>query len=193
MTTLYNLQELAAEALEDLHSIGIYPRVTPNDFTVNKRSLRRFGLATRRRKNDVYEYSINISVYLLDIRNDKKNIMKTIYHECLHCCNECWNDGHTGKWLEYAEKVSREFDTEITRCGSFFEELNEEVYKEKQEKEKQRYKNLYNYTCECGDCGRTVGYAYNRIRAPKWYAHPKQYMCNYCKSTNLFVDRERVY
>lgn len=192
MTTLYNLQELAAEALEDLHSIGIYPRVTPNDFTVNKRSLRRFGLATRKRKNDAYEYSINISVYLLDIRNDKKNIMKTIYHECLHCCDECWKDGHTGKWLEYAKKVSREFDTEITRCGSFFEELNEEVYKEKQEKEKERYK-AYNYTCKCNECQRIVGLAYNRVRAPRWYTHPWKYECSYCHSNDLSVDRERVY
>lgn len=192
MTTLYNLQELAAEALEDLNSIGIYPRVTPNDFTVNKRSLRRFGLAVRERKNGTYKYSINISVYLLDMRNDKKNVMKTIYHECLHCCDECWKDGHTGKWLEYAKKVSRAFDTEITRCGSFFEELDEEVYKEKMEKEKEKRKNLYNYTCECSNCRRIVGRAYNRLRAPKWYTHPKQYVCNYCGSNNLWSYRERV-
>lgn len=191
MTTLYNLQELAAEALEDLHSIGIYPRVTPNDFTVNKRALKRFGQAVRKYKNGTYEYSINISVYLLDIRNDKKNIMKTIYHECLHCCDECWKDGHTGKWLEYAKKASREFDTEITRCGSFFEELNEEVYQEKVDRENN--KKVYNYTCKCNECRRIIGRVYNRVRAPRWYTHPWKYACNYCNSNDLFVDRERVY
>lgn len=38
MKEMYNLKELATIALDNLNAIGIYPHLTPNDFSVNTRA-----------------------------------------------------------------------------------------------------------------------------------------------------------
>jgi uncharacterized protein YjaZ len=192
MNELYNLQELANKALIDLNSIGIYPSVTPNDFTINKRARKRFGLAQRHRNSDgTYDYSINISAFLLDKRNDVNSVMNTVYHECLHCCDECWKDGHKGKWLEYAEKVNRAFKVNISRCSYFSERLNEEVLKEKKEREEKAAKerNAYIFHWRCEDCGSTNFRI--RKKAPKWYMHIDRCRCSVCNGHNLIVWKDR--
>lgn len=188
MNELYDLQELANKALVNLNSIGIYPSVTPNDFTINKRARTRYGQAKRHRNSDgTYDYSINISAFLLDKRNDINSVLTTIYHESLHCCDECWNDGHKGKWLEYAEKVNKAFKVNVSRCSYFSERLNEEVLKEKKEKE-EKERSAYTFHWRCEDCGNT-NFRIQK-RAPKWYMHIDKYRCTECKSRNLTVWKE---
>ena len=161
MREMYNLTELATMALDNLNAIGIYPHLTPNDFSVNTRAKNRYGQACR--KNG--KYSVNISAFLLDKRNDEKSILQTIYHECLHCCDNCMC--HTGEWKRLAELVNDCYDMDITRCSSFSERLNENVLAEKKmEKNKARK----TYRCMCSNCGKIItrtGY-----RAPKWYKNP---------------------
>lgn len=191
MNELYDLQELANKALVDLNSIGIYPSVTPNDFTINKRARTRYGLAKRHRNSDgTYDYSVNISAFLLDKRNDVNSVLTTIYHECCHCCDECWNDGHKGKWLEYAEKVNKAFKVNVSRCSYFSERLNEEVLKEKKEREEKviKERNAYIFHWRCEDCGST-NFRIQK-RAPKWYMHINECRCSVCKSHNLIAWKE---
>ena len=195
MNELYNLQELANKALVNLNSIGIYPSVTPNNFTINKRARKRYGQAKRHRNSDgTYDYSVNISAFLLDKRNDINSVYQTIYHEYLHCCDECWNDGHKGKWLEYAEKVNKAFKVNVSRCSSFSERLNKEVYAEKKERDAIKKANrkpseVYTYRAVCTKCNRIIGYKVVK-RAPKWYMHPQSYQCRYCHTKTLSVSKD---
>ena len=189
MTTnheMYNLQALANVAINNLHAIDIYPNIDIMDFKVNKRYKNRYGTAKRRYNgNGNYTYSIEISAFLLDKRNDEKSVMNTIYHELLHCCDECWKDGHRGKWKEYAELVNDCYNMDICRASYFSERLNEEVLKEKKERE-ERASYTFHWCCE--DCGNT-NFCIQK-RAPKWYYHINMYQCTECKSHNLTVWKE---
>lgn len=190
MREMYNLYQLATEALNNLNAIGIYPHVTASDFTVNTRATQRYGQARKRYKNGKTVYSINISSFLLDKRNDEKSVMTTIYHECLHCCDGCMC--HTGKWKEYADLVSDCYNVDITRCSSFSEKLNENVLQEHKERiQTRRESNTYKYICHCGNCGAET----TRImkRSPKWYTHTEQYWCTKCHSKRLNVWREPIF
>lgn len=190
MTTnheMYNLDALANIALDNLQAIGIYPDIRSDDFKVNKRYKNRYGTAKRRYNYELgcYTYTIEISAFLLDRRNDEKSVMNTIYHELLHCCPECWNDGHRGKWKEYADLVNDCYNMDICRCSYFSERLNEEVLKEKQEREE---KSTYTFHWRCEDCGNT-NFRIQK-RAPKWYMHIDRYRCTKCKSHNLITWKE---
>ena len=185
MREMYNLYQLATEALNNLNAIGIYPHLKPSDFKVNTRTTRRYGQS--RRKNGVY--SVNISAFLLDKRNDERNVMTTLYHECLHCCDGCMS--HTGKWKEYAELVSDCYNVDITRCVSFKKKLNEDVFEEHIDKVYQRReRNKYRYICCCENCGARM----ERImyRAPKWYTKTYEFHCKKCQSTHLDVWKEKI-
>ena len=185
MREMYNLYQLATEAINNLNAIGIYPHLTPSDFKVNTRATYRYG-QTRKRKGI---YSVNISAFLLDKRNDEKSVMTTIYHECLHCCDDCMC--HTGKWKEYAELVSDCYNVDITRCSSFREKLDESVFKEHRDKVCQRReKNRYRYFCYCEDCGSRI----ERImyRAPKWHTQTNKFHCKNCQSTHLTTWKEKA-
>ena len=72
MKEMYNLTELATIALDNLNAIGIYPHLKPNDFSVNTRAKNRYGQARYRNG----KYSVNISAFLLDKRNDEKALCK---------------------------------------------------------------------------------------------------------------------
>ena len=185
MREMYNLYQLATEALDNLNAIGIYPHLTASDFKVNTRATERFGQAQKYKG----VYSVNISAFLLDKRNDEKSVMTTIYHECLHCCDDCMC--HTGKWKELAELVSDCYDVDITRCSSFSEKLNESVLKEHKAKVRQRRENnRYRYICYCEDCGsRSERIMY---RAPKWYTQTYKYHCRNCHSTCLSAWKEEM-
>jgi hypothetical protein len=190
MKEMYNLTQLATEALNNLNAIGIYPHVTPSDFTVNTRATQRYGQARKRVKNGKVVYSINISSFLLDKRNDEKSVMTTIYHEAIHCCDDCMC--HTGKWKELAELVSDCYNVDITRCSSFSDKLNENVLQEHKEKiQKRREDNTYRYTCLCRACG--VKSTRIMKRAPKWYTHTENFECSRCHSKQLNVWREPTF
>ena len=173
MKEMYNLYELATIALDNLNAIGIYPHLTASDFSINNRAKSRYGQAKRRCKNGVVTYSVNISAFLLDKRNDERSVMTTIYHEAIHCCDNCMC--HTGKWKELAELVSDCYNVDVTRCSSFEDRLNEDVLREKTEKET---KNKKAYRWQCSACGKMVAKIGNR--APKWYMNPKGYYHNNC-------------
>lgn len=164
MKEMYNLKELATIALDNLNAIGIYPHLTPNDFSVNTRAKNRYGQA--RIRNGAY--SVNISSFLLDKRNDEKSVMQTIYHECIHCCDGCMK--HTGGWKRLAELVNDCYNMDITRCSSFSERLNEDVRNEMQTV---TFKPQKIYRCQCDRCGKIMT-KWGK-RAPRWYKHPQGY------------------
>lgn len=179
MKEMYNLTELATMALDNLNAIGIYPHLTPNDFSVNTRAKNRYGQARYRNG----KYSVNISAFLLDKRNDEKSILQTIYHECLHCCDNCMC--HTGEWKRLAELVNDCYNMDITRCSNFSERLNEEVLKEKTEEKIIKQKS---FKWKCSACGQT----FTKIssRTPKWYMHPKGYTHKNCPCGKGYVMSE---
>lgn len=183
MKEMYNLYELAIHALDNLNAIGIYPHLTASDFSVNTRAQNRYGQARRRTKNGKVVYSVNISAFLLDKRNDEKSVMTTIYHECLHCCDGCMC--HTGKWKELAELVSDCYNVDVTRCSSFSERLNEEVLKEKTENKMTKQKT---FKWKCSACGQT--FTKTSTRAPKWYMNPKGYTHKNCPCGKGYVMSE---
>lgn len=183
MREMYNLYQLATTALNNLNTIGIYPHLTASDFSVNTRAENRFGQAKRTHKNGKVVYSVNISAFLLDKRNDEKSVMTTIYHECLHCCDNCMC--HTGKWKELAELVSDCYNVDVTRCSSFSERLNEEVLKEKTENKIAKQKS---FRWKCSACGQIFTKTSNR--APKWYMHPRGYTHHNCPCGNGYVMSE---
>jgi hypothetical protein len=193
MKEMYNLYQLATEALDNLNAIGIYPHVTPNNFTVNTRALKRFGQAQYKTVNGVKVYSINIASFLLDKRNEEKNVMQTIYHECIHCCDGCMC--HTGEWKRLAELVNDCYAMDISRLGSSKEILHEDVYKERMEKlraktSKRIGNNTYKYHCYCEECGYEITRIYSR--APKWYHNIRNFHCPICHESALNTWREKV-
>ena len=183
MREMYNLYQLATEAINNLNAIGIYPHLTANDFKVNTRAKSRYGQASRRCRNGKVTYSVNISSFLLDKRNDKNSVMTTIYHECLHCCDNCMS--HTGQWKKYAEIVNQRFGTQIQRCTNRDEKLCAEVIKEEKEKKESKLKE---YKWKCSACGQT--FTHKGYRAPKWYMHPKGYIHKNCSCGKGYVMSE---
>lgn len=173
MSEMYNLYELAKTVLDNLNAIGIYPHLTPNDFEVNTRAKNRYGQARKRIINGETVYSVNISSFLLDKRNDEKSVLTTLYHEAAHCCDGCMS--HTGEWKRLAELINDCYDVNISRVSSFSERLNEEVLKEKREEKQAKVKE---YKWKCSACGKT--FTKMACRAPKWYKHPTGYSHKNC-------------
>lgn len=184
----YDLKKLAKECIEELNAIGIYPTVTPNDFSINTRAKSRFGQCKYKRNgynsdgSKHYDCSINISSFLLDTRNDVDSVKSTIHHEILHSLNECIGEHHGGKWKEYAELVSDCYAKyDITRCSTFEERLDKDVCNELVKKNK-------SYSWKCSACGSKI--TVNRARAPKWYMHPKGYIHKNCPCGKGYVMSE---
>jgi len=79
-----NLDEYAIQCMEELDAIGIeYGNII--EVKVNTRAKKRWGQC----RAVPGGYSINISVVLLDERNDEQGLKETIIHELLHSCKGC--------------------------------------------------------------------------------------------------------
>jgi hypothetical protein len=172
-----DLQMYAQKCLNNLHSIGIYPNITADKFkaTVQHNS---WGMchSSRNNRTGVITHRITISKQLLDESTPIEALIQNIYHEAIHACDECFDVGHDGKWLEYANKINKAFGMNIKRSHSATE-LH--VKEEKQ--------NLYR--CVCPSC-KTI-FKRTGWRAPKWYAHSERFICAKCnKSSGIKVKIE---
>lgn len=183
---MYNLKELAQECIENLNAIGIYPCVTVNDFSVNKRAKRRYGQCCY--KNG--KFSINISSFLLDDRNSVKSIQTSIYHELCHACKETIYDGHGGKWKEYANLVNDCYNVDIQRVSSMKDKVDTAVYNEIVAERKAKI-HYTHYTCYCPTCKKIVAERKFARRAPKWYKHTELYTCVNCNNKGLIATIEK--
>lgn len=106
-----NLEEYAIRCMEELDAIGIeYGNIV--EVKANTRAKKRWGQC----KAIPGGYSINISVALLDERNNEQGLKETIIHELLHSCKGCMNHGE--KWKRLAQKVNRAYGYNIKRCSS---------------------------------------------------------------------------
>ena len=160
MTQIENLRQLAKESIAELNAIGIYPNVTPNDFSINTRKKTSWGTCWTHYKNHhtSWTFTIEISSRLFT-DGAEKGLRETVMHELLHACDECINCEHGGKWKEYAELVNDCYGLNIKRCNS--------------NKDKGLAEDRNEYRCKCTKCGKMMvkkGY-----RAPKWYKHPQGY------------------
>lgn len=157
-----NLNIVAKECMKMLDDIGIkYGNVT--EFKVNTRS-RRWGQC----KCVPGGYSINISIALLDERNDINGLKNTIIHELLHTCDGCMN--HGPKWKAVASKVNDAYGYNIKRCSAASEKG---VEKDTRPKHKVIE---YKYEIRCEDCG----HIYKRSKMSKVIQHPELYLCSHC-------------
>ena len=163
-----NLEQYGKQCIENLNAIGIYP----NDileFRINTRAKKRWGQACK--KSGVY--SININVLLLQDDCPERALLETLYHELLHCVDDCMNHGE--KWQELAELVNDCYMVNITRASSDEEKLGVEYASEVREVKQQ---SLKIFAVQCVDCGNKC--TRHGMRSPQWYAHPERYQCSKC-------------
>lgn len=157
-----NLDEYAILCMEELDAIGIeYGNIV--EFKVNTRAKKRWGQC----RAIPGGYSINISVVLLDERNDEQGLKETIIHELLHSCKGCMNHGEN--WKRLAAKVNRAYGYNIKRCSSAED-------KGVQEETRPVNVRIVNYIIKCNKCGHT----YTRTRMSKLIQRPERYRCGHC-------------
>ena len=160
-----NLDKYAIECMRELDAIGIeYGNII--EVKTNTRAKKRWGQC----KAIPGGYSINISVILLDERNDEQGLKETIIHELLHSCKGCMNHGKNWKYL--AEKVNKAYNYNIKRCSSADD-------KGVQEETRPISDNPVNYIIKCNQCG----HIYTRIRMSRAVQHPELYRCGRCGGT----------
>lgn len=157
-----NLDEYAILCMEELGKIGIeYGNIV--EVKVNTRAKKRWGQC----RAIPGGYSINISIVLLDERNDEQGLKETIIHELLHSCKGCMNHGEN--WKRLAAKVNRAYGYNVKRCSSAED-------KGVQEETRPVSVRTPNYIIKCNRCGHT----YTRMRMSKIIQHPERYRCGRC-------------
>ena len=175
MTQIETLRQVAKESIAELNAIGIYPNVTPNDFSINTRKKTSWGTCWTHWGNHhtSWTFTIEISSRLF-ADGAEKGLRETVMHELLHACDECVNCEHGGKWKEYAELVNDCYSLNIKRCNS--------------NKEKGVVEDRKTYRCKCSKCGKIM--SRKGYRAPKWYMHPKGYTHRNCPCGKGYVMSE---
>ena len=156
------VRAIAQNCIEELHTIGIYPNITPDKITINTRLKSVWGRCWTHWENNsrtAWHFTIEISSQLCGDNVPDNSIRKNLLHEMLHACDECVNEHHGGKWAEYAELVNDCYGLNIKRCTSSAEYHVEDTRK--------------TYRCKCSKCGKII--AKKGYRAPKWYLHPQGY------------------
>jgi hypothetical protein len=168
-TTMRDLKVIASKCIKDLNDIGIYPNITPNEFKATTQ-YKTWGLckSTINKRTGEITHKITISKFLLDENVPTESLIEIIYHEALHACDECYKDGHDGKWLEYATIVNKCYGCDIKECSS-----NKELGVNN--------KNKKTFQAKCVDCG----YVFSRqgYRAPKWVPHPSKFYHTHADGT----------
>lgn len=111
-----NLLQIANECMKELDTIGIeYGKIVK--WEIATRTSSRWGQCKYfNGRNNKDGYSINISYFLLDDRNDIEVLKNTIIHELLHSCYGCMN--HGARWKALAGKVNNELGYLIQRCAT---------------------------------------------------------------------------
>lgn len=165
-----NLENYGRQCIKDLNAIGIYPNDIEK-FTVNTRAKTRWGQAVR--KGGLYY--ININSMLLQDDCPEKALLETLYHELLHCVNDCMNHGK--QWQDLADIVNDCYNVSVTRCSTDEKKLGDYAKTIKNVREN----SVKKFKVECRNCGNsTIRFG---MRKPKWYVHPDWYTCTLCGGT----------
>ena len=138
-----DLNKIYDECKEIIEACGIPVKAPRPVLKVNKRAKMRWGQSKINHTKGYRE--INISHLLADDNADEFPIHNTMIHEMLH--QECPNEGHGGKWKQYAMTISKKTEFDITRCTEY---ENYGIHPE-------RNNGNHKYTCECKLCGRKFG------------------------------------
>lgn len=161
-----NLLQVAGQCMKELDTIGIkYGKIVK--WEIATRTSSRWGQCKYfNGRNNKDGYSINISYFLLDERNDIEVLKNTIIHELLHSCEDCMN--HGARWKALAGKVNNELGYLIQRCATSAEAAM--VAPEVLPKKKVKHK------IQCTECGKT----FTRSRMCDVVKHPSWYSCGKC-------------
>lgn len=159
-----DLQSVARECMKELDKIGIkYGNVVK--FEVNTRAKSRWGQCKNLGNNN---FSINISIYLLDDTTDIKGLKNTILHELLHTCKGCQN--HGTEWKRLAAIVNRAYGYNIKRTSS----ADDKGCTCKPDKSDTPKK--IKHVLQCKHCGQKI----IRYRDSKFTNNPDYYRCGVC-------------
>lgn len=108
-----NLNETYEKCLAILDSMGIEVG-TITDLKTNSRFSSTLGRCHRTRDYwGDFTYKIEINPVLLNDGVTQKQLENTMIHELLHTVDGCFS--HTGKWLQLARRVNREYGYQIQR------------------------------------------------------------------------------
>ena len=177
MKDINYVRAMAQNCIEELNAIGIYPNITPNEFTINGRLKNVYGRCFTHwdnRQKTEWHFTIEMSARLLGDNVPEKSLRIVTLHELLHACDECVQVHHGGQWKTYAELVSDCYAVDIKRCGS------DREYGIENDKNEYKWK--------CSACGQT--FTKKAYRAPKWYMHPKGYTHKNCPCGKGYVMSE---
>src|SRR5574344_86936 len=111
---MYSNDDLQHDFHEALNIVAKYQSSVLNNMytiTLNNRYTKALGKCTRFRNNsEKFAIQINNTFAQSETR---EHIMNTITHEVIHCCKNSFC--HTGRWLEIADMVNRDYGMNISR------------------------------------------------------------------------------
>lgn len=163
-----NLQKLAQDCMKELDALGI-PYAVPTEFVVNTRAKSRWGQC---RRSPYGDFSINISVRLLQDDVSDAAAKDTIIHELLHTVKGCLNHGPA--WKRYADQVNRAYPQyHIKTSASSSEKGIAET----------AVPVAYKYKLGCDFCGTYKLYS----RKTKAITYPHRFRCGRCNG-RLYVE-----
>lgn len=155
---------------------GISPQFKIVSVTKLRSNAKKFGECVLHGVGNYAEIKIN-PILLDENKTSEYALTNTLVHEILHACAN-YNDGHSGLWKTYADKVSDMTPYRIKRTSSYEEKgFSEDAIKEIIEEEI-RKKNRYIIKCNNPDCDCKWGFA----RMCDKVKHPGFYRCGKCKS-----------
>lgn len=164
-----NFEQLQQICLEEVLAVGIKPGNIVK-WMINRRAKKRWGMCTKHRNGDC---EIQIAEVLLeDERVSEQSCKETMIHEILHTCDGCV--GHTGLWLQYANRMNERYGYNIKRTTSSTDKGLEEYEPTKQLN--------YRYCFVCETCGQTV----YKKKACKFTRYYRDYTCLICGTKRAF-------
>lgn len=167
---MHDFQKYIGDCKGMLDALNI-PYAKSITFRVNGRWTSRLGQCAKHGD----DYTIEIAAKLLDDRTPPNSLRQTILHELLHSCEGCMK--HTGLWREYAERVNRAYDLQISRLTP------REDIGVPQELEKP-----FNYIMICPHCGAE----YKRYRMTDSFRFPYKFNCGKCRKSMAGAKRYKL-
>lgn len=114
-----DLKAYYEKAMDIVTSIGAEPDAPIVEVTtLRANATRAWGKCYRRFKLAKPQYLIKVNQSLLDETKSLSDeaLMNTLIHEILHAC--AWSDGHTGRWLFFANEINKKYGYNIQRESS---------------------------------------------------------------------------
>lgn len=168
--------ETVTDVKEILDNLGVQYETPSMTFKINTRAVNRWGQCKYIGGYNSGRVEINISKKVFDHATDIQVLKNTIAHEFLHAITP--NSGHTGKWKQLAEM--------ITRTGKYHVERT--VTREEQQAVNMDKVKTSGYEIHCSKCGVLATYQ-RRSKAVKHIeaGNNAGYRCKKCKGTDLSV------